>query len=326
MRLLLLLTLLASALLPCGVSAAAQATAGLAISDDGKSAPRTTGTVVSVVAAAGERNAITVSADGSSVVVADTGAPLTAGGGCVVESASQVRCARQGPPALPLRTIVDAGDQDDVVAAVGLPATIALGSGNDRLDLGQGRAGTVDGGPGDDVLSDDEPSLARRRHDLLIGGAGDDVLYVPSGATADAGSGDDVIAAAFGSGEIRDVQLSCGRGHDLVTDVLVRLPRDCEEAGVGALGRFARPRLTGRTLRVGTRREGAACTLRLRATRGGHALSRWTSRRFRAGTTTVRTLHLTTAPEHLPDLELRPVRCADGPLGAARPPSPGRGR
>ena len=53
---------------------------------------------VAVEAANGEQNAITLATTAGDVRVADAGAPLTAGKGCVQDGPSAVRCAVVRPP------------------------------------------------------------------------------------------------------------------------------------------------------------------------------------------------------------------------------------
>ena len=93
----------------------------------------------SFVAAPGERNRVVVSHDSGRVVtLADTGAPLTLGEGCVALSEHRARCTAD-PDAL-----------DD------LTAKVWLGDGDDTARLDRGH---VYGGPGDDRLSGARVSL-----------------------------------------------------------------------------------------------------------------------------------------------------------------------
>ncbi|HEX8085312.1 MAG TPA: hypothetical protein VF529_13550 [Solirubrobacteraceae bacterium] len=125
---------------------------------------------VTVVAAAGERNVIAISRDGSGVVVRDTGAPPTAGPGCEALAADAVRCAAAG--AVPLT--VAAGDGDDAIDARAAGAV---------LDV------ALDGGPGADAIA------GTPARDVIDGGAGPDVLVGGDGNDFLTGDEGDAVAA-----------------------------------------------------------------------------------------------------------------------------------
>jgi hypothetical protein len=122
---------------------------------------------VTIVAAPGERNAITISAD-RGLDVADAGAPLTAGPGCAA-TATGVTCTDPaGQPAW--SGSVDVGDGDDAVTTtVAGSFTVRGGDGDDRLTL-RHAFGILDGGAGNDTLHGGDVSAT------IVGGPGDDVM------------------------------------------------------------------------------------------------------------------------------------------------------
>ena len=81
--------------------------------------------------------------------------------------------------------------------------------------LGGNGSDTITGGNVGDVIWGDykpHPNTAAQ-HDVLIGGGGKDFIYSSHGANdIDAGPGDDVIHAHFGTGGT----ITCGDGRDLV--------------------------------------------------------------------------------------------------------------
>lgn len=120
------------------------------------------------------------------------------------------------------------GAGPDVLLGAAGPNRLEGGHGADRIDGREGndrlRGGAgpneLRGGVGHDVLSDGGGGL-------LLGGEGNDVLQAGggSGATLDAGPGDDVLQ---GTGE--RARRACGSGVDLVQGLVGRppLPPDCE--------------------------------------------------------------------------------------------------
>ena len=164
------------------------------------------GGVVRVASAPGEANVLTV-AQGlteGTMIVTDSGAPLSAGPGCTVGADGSASCSSGS--AAPLASIdVDAGDLDDSVSvAAAVPATIRGGDGDDRFT----------GGDGDDTL---------------VGAGGEDF--------ADGGRGDDSIdlrdAAAYSAW--------CGRGLDSVgAETLDALDLACESVNYGPPGQVGR--------------------------------------------------------------------------------------
>jgi Ca2+-binding RTX toxin-like protein len=170
------------------------------------------GGVVRVASAPGEANVLTV-AQGlteASMIVTDSGAPLSAGPGCSVGADGSASCS--SGPAAPFASIdVDAGDLDDSVSVTAaVPATILGGEGDDRIT----------GGDGDDNL---------------IGAGGADF--------ADGGRGDDSIDLHDGVAD----SAWCGRGLDSVgAETLDALDLACESVDYGPPGQVARVmRVTG---------------------------------------------------------------------------------
>ena len=84
------------------------------------------------VAAPGERNAVTVTADGNALLVSDAGAPVTAGPGCTAEGAS-ARCVIVSDHYTDLQLALGDGDDTAVVGAIPETARIDGGDGNDTL-------------------------------------------------------------------------------------------------------------------------------------------------------------------------------------------------
>lgn len=187
-----------------------------------------TGSVVTVTAAPGEANRITVTPGSGTVEVRDTGAAITAGSGCTLPQAGRVTCA-----ATITRAEVDLGDADDTFTLTGAtPATIsdgpgrdtvAGGSGDDVFLAGAGNDGYTGGNGSDrvDFSAHTAPVVADLAAgsaegdtfttvEVLIGGSGNDDLTGNSGTnTLDGGPGDDVLDGAGGA----DV-LEGGAGSD----------------------------------------------------------------------------------------------------------------
>jgi Ca2+-binding RTX toxin-like protein len=122
----------------------------------------------------GESNNVTISASGANAVVSDSGAPLTAGIGCVADSASQVTCPNvarisaaladaddhiRNTTSLPSHMqgsagndVIEGGAGDDVVLGEAGIDQIFAGDGNDMVNTRGGLADLVDCGPGIDTL------------------------------------------------------------------------------------------------------------------------------------------------------------------------------
>jgi Ca2+-binding RTX toxin-like protein len=127
------------------------------------------------VAAPGEANAVTVTPNGTSFDVTDTGAALGAGAGCLSTGPSSANCT---DPVTAMDLTLDDGNDDVDLSAVPscAPQTIGCdepnaairgGDGSDRL-IGGGGDDAITGGAGDDVLTGG-PS-----DDQLVGGDGSD--------------------------------------------------------------------------------------------------------------------------------------------------------
>jgi hypothetical protein len=166
-------------------------------------------------AAPGERNdvvveVVSVASDPAGTLrqtVTDTGAPVTAGPGCLPVDAHTATCERS------FMTRVAVGDLDDRV-------TVRLAGPGDRL------VGTIDAGAGDDQIvgasihyqllgggGDDETQTRPRRDrfspgDVMFGGPGDDVLrgsYAED--VLDGGGGHDELYGAAGADRVSDGDL-----------------------------------------------------------------------------------------------------------------------
>jgi Ca2+-binding RTX toxin-like protein len=116
-----------------------------------------------------------------SLVVRDSGAPLTAGAGCTAIGAGSARCASR----YPIQSAeVDLGDLDDtfssVLGSLFLALSVRGGGGHDELT----GSGNLQGGPGPDVLT------GSAGQDTLSGGAGDDIVRGLGGDDELSGDGD----------------------------------------------------------------------------------------------------------------------------------------
>jgi hypothetical protein len=150
---------------------------------------------LTVTAAPGERNALTLSLDGNDIVVRDAGAPPTAGAGCRQAAADTVRC-------------------EALVA--GQEVTVAAGDGNDGIDAGALRAGqvTLEGGPGNDFVAGGDG------RDVIQGGEGADVLLGAGGNDFLTGDrGDALFDDALDGGPGRDTAAYEERTRPLTVDL-----------------------------------------------------------------------------------------------------------
>jgi hypothetical protein len=140
------------------------------------------GALLSVNAAAGEANRITIAEDAAGFTVTDTRA-LTAGSGCTSVNATMARCATSETTR---SALVEAGDGDDRVVLRSPTGTtsgnLRGGDGRDRLFGGNG-ADALIGGEGADTLTGGEGN------NFFDGGPGDDNLY----------GGDDVDLVSYQS-------------------------------------------------------------------------------------------------------------------------------
>jgi len=142
------------------------------------------GTTVRVTAAPGERNDIGVrinayEGDANAYYGEDGGSTLTAGSGCEVNpngSRGGIRCQASGPSPV----VIDAGDGDDKVSSP-LAGTILGGPGNDVLRGGTSGPQTFDGGAGNDSFEGDATGYCTsgngaRGQDTYVGGEGADIV------------------------------------------------------------------------------------------------------------------------------------------------------
>lgn len=147
----------------------------------------------------GERNDLSIVREGETLVIRDAGAPLTAGDRCTAQADGSVRC-----PGASLSVL--AGDGDDKVV--------------------DGAAGTVDGGPGNDVLVSGG---------TVSGGDGNDALA--GGVSLDGGAGDDVLSAGDGPQTLTPGpggdRVTAGAGDDLIVDEPAAPAADLIDAGEG---------------------------------------------------------------------------------------------
>jgi hypothetical protein len=168
-----------------------------------------------IAAAPGETNVIDI---GPGVTIADSGAPLTLGPGCVP----------QGIEALCPGADLHGGEGNDALTVVAAVATLDGGDGNDTLTAATG-ADALSGGPG---------------YDVLTGGEGDDRLDGGTGGdAADGGGGADSIVLRD---RVTDTA-TCGAGRDTVrAEVLDQLDFACERVDYGPPGSAGRLRpITG---------------------------------------------------------------------------------
>jgi hypothetical protein len=202
-----------------------------------------------VAAAPGEYNAIEVYPTPSGLDVSDSGAPLTAGAGCI---AVGVEALCTGAT----RAEADLGDGDDAFTlSAPLPADLSGGDGNDELTVvGAGAltpgaaSARLDGGAGDDTLTggaDADVLSGGDGYDTLSGGDGGDRIDGGTGGdNADGAGGDDSIVLRD---KLADTA-TCGSGRDTVrAEVLDQLDFACERVDYGPPGSVGRlrPRVGG---------------------------------------------------------------------------------
>jgi Ca2+-binding RTX toxin-like protein len=158
-------------------------------------------TTVTVTAAVGLSNTISVRQSGGSVLVSDSGDSVAAFGGCTQVSPSEASC----PAADLTELVVNAGDQNDEVrSSLNTPGvTLVGGTGDDALYAGSAND-TLEGNEGNDFLS------GGTGNDTLTGGSGQDQVSGGSGNDSiDGNSEDDLIDGGTGN----DV-ISGGNGND----------------------------------------------------------------------------------------------------------------
>jgi hypothetical protein len=185
-----------------------------------------------VVAAAGERNALSVSAAAGVYTITDQGSPISAGTGCASLSPGTATCvAVPGGPIGYL--LVSAGDGDDsVIAATTVPAYVDAGAGADVVksgataDLLYGAGGddVLEGGLGGDMIAGgdghDRADYSSRTAALVVGidgAAGDGAAGENDNVTSSieeiaGGGGDDRLTGSGGSNV-----LSGGGGNDILS-------------------------------------------------------------------------------------------------------------
>ena len=148
---------------------------------------------LSYKAAPGQVNAVTVTAEGTSVIVTDTGAAImTAGQGCEADPINPQRVTCTGAD----KIVVNASNLDDTVTLSGtLPSELAGRDGSDTLNGGDGGDvlkgddgnDTLNGNAGNDFLLGEDQGSGETGNDVLSGGSGSDVVSYAStsGVTVD---------------------------------------------------------------------------------------------------------------------------------------------
>jgi hypothetical protein len=229
--------MLRSALLTVGLLVAALAPAGAhatTVSLESHLIPHPkTGQILTatltVGAASGERNDLTIGWDGdpstpadAAVVVTDAGAPLHPGAGCAPAADGAIACPL--PSWAWLTAQVDLGNGDDRMTVTG-PMTVHAdgGPGADRLDAAQAASAQLSGGDGADVLMGGYSSntlTGGPGPDAISGGAGfDTVSYADhtTGVAVRLGGSTDDGAPGEGDSIARDVERAIGgAGNDLI--------------------------------------------------------------------------------------------------------------
>jgi len=114
--------------------------------------------VMAFEAGAGEANRVFVIRDDDGMHLVDTAVPVTAGGGCTPENATEVFCASEDLTLLEIDVV--AGDENDYIdlrpAGAFLASKLDGGDGNDKLLGGFAFSGNVfDGGVGADMFGGD---------------------------------------------------------------------------------------------------------------------------------------------------------------------------
>lgn len=196
--------------LTLALSGPAAATPGA--SADGTLVSRT-GTSVTVTAAVGLSNTISVWQAGDTIRVRDTGDTVTALGGCRAISANEAACPGVGSLT---ELVVHAGDQaDDVTSFLDdLGVTLVGGAGDDSLH-GGGANDTLEGEEGADFLSGgggNDTLTGSSGRDRLFGGPGNDSIEGRGGSDIiNAGAGNDVVSGGNGNDRV-----IAGTGNDFV--------------------------------------------------------------------------------------------------------------
>jgi Ca2+-binding RTX toxin-like protein len=143
----------------------------LPVADASAATIRVTDGTLTIEAAAGETNVVTVGRTQGVIRVRDTGPPPVAGAGCTSQGANTVECA--------------------FAASAQPPVEISLGDGDDRATINANLSVLIDGGDGNDALDADGVYLQASLH----GGVGDDTLIGGPGMLdiLDGGLGADVM-------------------------------------------------------------------------------------------------------------------------------------
>ena len=176
------------------------ASAGTVTSDNGCVAEgRVCGSLTVFRADPGERNAVTVSSDGSSVLITDAGAPVRAAGACIALGGHSASCPAGffGPSGGGDRLVVRLGDLADSATA-SANAELHGQAGDD--DLAALASSTLYGGRGADTLTGSEEP------DAFVGGAGSDTI---DGNGPAGGTYGDVVSYA---GRVRPVRVDLHGG------------------------------------------------------------------------------------------------------------------
>ncbi|GHI85507.1 calcium-binding protein [Streptomyces xanthophaeus] len=172
-----------------------------------------TGTSVTVTAAVGLSNTISVWQAGDTIRVRDTGDTVTAFGGCTPVSAYEAVCPGAGQLT---ELVVHAGDQADSVTSslAGPGVTLVGGAGDDSL-YGGGANDTLEGDEGSDFLSGgagNDTLTGASGQDRLFGGPGNDSIEGRGGSDIiNGGAGNDVVSGGNGSDHV-----IAGTGNDYV--------------------------------------------------------------------------------------------------------------
>ncbi|THA82967.1 calcium-binding protein [Streptomyces sp. A0592] len=195
-----------------GPSAAAPGMPTPAATADGTLVSRT-GTSITVTAAVGLSNTISVWQAGDTIRVRDTGDTVAALGGCTAVSTHEAVCPGAGTLT---ELVVHAGDQaDDVTSFLeSLGVTLVGGSGDDSLHGGSAND-TLEGDEGADFLSGgggNDTLTGSSGADRLFGGPGNDSIEGRSGSDLiNAGGGNDVVSGGNGNDRV-----IAGSGNDFV--------------------------------------------------------------------------------------------------------------
>lgn len=172
-----------------------------------------TGTTVTVTAAVGLSNTISVWRAGDTIRVRDTGDTVTAFGGCTAVSANEAVCRGAGDLT---ELVVNAGDQaDEVTSSLASPGVTLIGGAGDDSLYGGSANDTLEGDEGSDFLAGGDGNdtlIGASGRDRLFGGPGNDSIEGRGGAdTINAGAGNDVVSGGNGNDHV-----VAGIGNDYV--------------------------------------------------------------------------------------------------------------